>query len=1121
MDKKWMPNQQRALDERDNLIISASAGSGKTTVLIEKIFRVLMQGGSLRNMAVMTFTDLAAAELKDRLSDKLLQEIRKGAEVERLREELEYVAFADVSTIHAFCKRLYKKYYAEIGEDYFEDTLNGDEAASLFFSCAEKAIAEKRSESDSVDFDKMFWHFYGKDRGGKRLVNAIIDLHAFLDCVENREDFIKKAIDATTLPFLQRSYAKLYFADFIAKAAKLNNKLSEIELCLRTDPGYQNNTAFLSTMAVSLVSFTSAEDYKDLLQKAVTAKNVGLPNLQRAKIIDKALLDMLDRLRESYKYLLSNIITELGDFQNKIEMDIEAGTYVKQLLGVTKLAEDIYEQCKKKDGMLDFSDLEKMALKVLEDESRLEEVSLSYTHVFLDEYQDTNYLQNKILSSISKKAKVFVVGDVKQSIYQFRYAEPDIFLKRFDQYEAGNGGVSIPFNDNFRSDKNILDFVNEVFSEVMTLDFGGIDYRNKAQFMSGLGEFSTVNQFKPVEIAVFSKDAKGESTLSTDFYDIQNDDNFVEEGRDKEAEYISNTIKTFVKGEVYDVKLGKARKAKLEDVAILVNTHNQAKKMSKTLTKMGVANYVYSGGEDALYSSDRDFIFAYLRLLCSIHDDNNLAVVLLSPLTAFSTQDLVDIRIKEDKQPFWVSFLTYRGAQNIKFKIDSFMSYVEKHRLLAASTNVKNLIMAIIKDFKYDAYVMGSENGDERIQSINVFLESLNNLAAAQDLNRFVQYLDSGAKWNITPPASGGDNVSIMTIHASKGLEFPFVFIPYADYEFSSKGQNKDKDFLIVDRDFGIALDYYDEQKKLKHRTIAGKFLEGRKRKKELEEKIRLMYVAMTRAKNHLVITMKDKSLKKAFAEEHASFAKWLNFARLENVRLQKYFVEKDEVQVNDNKNLLTEKPYSLNFDILKDPYKYKEGTTKEVKYTVTALTEDGGQSARINYFDQEDSEKMRLTGVAYHSVLERLDFYRTQPKDILDIVDALVMENEITKEIAAEIDVNNLSTILNNGVFEYARKGKSQRELGFMLYLPLNEIDKDSQSTDKVLVQGVIDLLIRGEKNILVDYKYSSLSGKNLAEKYQKQVSIYKLAVEKLMKIKIDKTIIIALKGGQIVEID
>ncbi len=1115
-----MPNQKRALDEGNNLIISASAGSGKTTVLIEKIFRVIRNGGSLKNMAVMTFTDLAATELKDRLSDKLLMEIRNGIDAERLKKELDYIPFADVSTIHAFCKRLYKKYYAEIGEDYFDETLNGDEAAALFYSCAERAIAEKRSQRNT-NFDKLFWHFYGKDRGGKRLINAIVELHNFLECIEDKQLFIDQSILTTTLPFDERGYAKLYFAGFLSKAARLNNMLGELDDSLRGDAGYESNAAFLAALSVSILSLVNAVDYKDLVQKATTAQNVGLPKLQRAKFFDKGLADKLARLRTSYKELLEKIIDELSSFDKKIEMDIEAGRYVNELLAVTKLAEELYDKAKKQDGKLDFADLEKMALKVLDDKDRLEEVCLGYSHVFLDEYQDTNYLQNKILTSISANAKVFVVGDIKQSIYQFRYAEPAIFLRKFNEYEVGKGGVSIPFNDNFRSDKRILDFVNDVFSAVMTLDFGGVDYRNKARFVSGLGEFPQVNDLAAVELVTLAKPERSSGFAEQDFYDITTDENFIEEGVDKEAEYISSKIKKLCKQNIYDAKTGSARRAKLEDVAILVNTHSQAKRMSRILTKRGVANYVYSGDGEALYTSDRDFIFAYLRLLDNIHDDNNLAVVLLSPLTTFTMGELVEIRGFERDKPFWVSFTEFCGAQKLRCKIDNFIANIAKHRAIAATSSIKTLVQNIVKDYSYDAYIMGGENGAERIQAFNVFIESLSSITAAQDLPRFIAYLDSGARWSITPPAMGGDYVSIMTIHASKGLEFPVVFVPYADYEFSMRNSGRDKDFLIADREYGIALDYYDDTHKTKSRTIAGRFLEGQKKHKELEEKMRLMYVALTRAKNHLFVTMQPRAIKKALPEEQASFAKWLNFARLECSNIDKLFVdniEEDTSLKEDTK--LDAKPYNLNFDILKAQYKYAKQTTEEVKYTVTALTEDE-EKQKLDSFDDQESERIRLTGVAYHAVLERLDFRFVEPGDICALIRSMVLEGEISEEIACEIDAVRLSEMLKMPIFDYARNGIVEKEKSFMLYLPATDVVEGSLSQDRVLVQGVIDLIIRGDRNILVDYKYSSLSGDMLKAKYQKQVEIYRMAVERLMKIKIDKTIIIALKSGKTIEID
>ncbi len=1154
MAREWTKAQLDALTEDNNLLVAASAGSGKTAVLIEKIFRLLKEGSTLKRMAVMTFTDLAATELKDRLTDKLLEEIRKDGGSDHLKAELEYIPFADVSTIHSFCKRLYKRYYAEIGEDFCDDTLSGDEAETTYKECATQAVAEMRSRNIPA-FDRTFWHFYGRDRGGARLVNAIVELHKFLECVEDKEDFFDNAIREATLPFDRKTIEKDYLEYYRKRLAKLRVQLENNVRFASVDSGYSYVEKYLATLAVNIISLVDATSLKDLVQKTHSAVEAMKTSSGRkmpfsgSKLADERLKTQFLRIIASYQAIVDDIANTLTGYEERLTQDVEAGKHVEQLLVVTRLAEDLYEERKKKEGKIDFSDLERLAVKVIEDPVRLDEICQGYDYVFVDEYQDTNYLQERIVSSVSTCAKAFFIGDGKQSIYRFRYAEPQIFFDRREAYARRNlDGKNKTFSHNFRSDKRILDFVNSVFRDVMSRDFGGVFYEDEA-FVAGSIEFpdlSAIDTTHPappvVEVSVFPNTERNHSTPTGEGYDIKADDDYEEDKEDLEAEYIASRIKnslgapivsdpirdSFVEGkkaEEYTDANVKERIKHIEykDIAVLVNTHKQAQKVSKTLSKNGIPNYVHSSGGDEEYAEDREFLFGYLRLLSNFHDDVTLAVTLLSPLTTFAEGDLVKIRGGERDKPFWVSFVEYSGDQTLVDKRDAFLNAIRKHRAVAATTNVRVLLDTVIKDFSYDAYIMGADFGEERISSLNIFLESLAHIGTASDLARFNQYVESGAKWNVTTPSGGGDAVSVMTIHASKGLEFPIVFLPYADYDSGRTGlKNADKDFLIADRKYGVAIDYYDDVKKTKHRTLTGAFLETVKKHKDLEERLRVMYVALTRAKNHLFVTMKNQEVKKFFPEENPTFAKWLLMAKEYNPSLDKFFVDRIEAmpiaQVKPQAPEVTQENVDVDFDLLKYVYPYAKETATEVKYTVTSLLHDGEKSAPI---DTEEAEHICTLGTAYHAVLEKIDFHQCEKGDVTGVVEGLTLEGVIKEDISKEIDPQLISNILKLPVFDIAREGKAIKEKAFMLYLPAADVVEGETSKDKVLVQGVIDLLILGKQNVLVDYKYSALSPEKLAQKYRKQVSVYRQAVEKLMKIKIDKTIIIALKSGKEIQID
>ncbi|MFA6866740.1 MAG: UvrD-helicase domain-containing protein [Clostridia bacterium] len=1073
--------QIKVLTTQGNMLVSASAGSGKTSTVIQKIMDIISKGVDIRRILIMTFTKAAANEMKERLIGEIYRKVRlNDANSTVLLNQLNNLPFSNISTIHSFCYELYKKYFAIIKTDPSSEMLDESQSANILEQTIDEIVEDYIAANDQ-DFLELANHF-SRTRKLDDFKDRIRRLNSFLGNIEDLQlfqknmedgthtkrcmDFMNGLIDENTIEIVTITREYIYVFDELSYAEDLENAMKNLGICDK------------------ILNINSFEDKINLLNYL---------NLSRIKSKGKEITEYYNLIKGQKETLQS--ILDLGTSENNY-------ADANKMFEVTIKVRNSYMDYKKKHNTVDFDDLGYYSLKILENENARKEIKESFDFIFVDEYQDTNYAQEKMLGLIASEDNVIVVGDPKQAIYQFRGAEPKIFIDRMHIYESMPIGSNIYFTQNYRSDKEILPFVNNIFDEIMTQKYCGIDYKNQSELQGGV-DYGKVNDLEKCVIYTYQKDADKEKTedAPNGFYSVK--DAIIENKVNIESEFIAGKIIEMANKKLLGLRDNEVRPIKYSDIAILVRTHNQEDEVVSCLKQHGIpVNHKCNGGD---ILPEREVLIDYLRLLNNINQDIPLANVLLSPLYDFDNSELMEIHNSNRKLRFAEAFLQYTGENKIQLKRDKVVDDIKTFRFQSAYKPISSLIVDIMAMGGYDSYLMTKDKAV--VENINVFLENLSGCDYDNNLDDFLFYYDNLYRGDSL--TFDNNAVIVTTIHQSKGLEYPIVFLPMTA---SSLGHIDNSDKLYFDRDLGIGvLDFISDEYKTNDNiaTFASKRKKEIKNKQELG---RLLYVALTRAKNHLFVigkeTKGDKVLKKI-----DSFMGFLEYTKERNANFSKYWQEIDISQINyDSKQeQISEMKVDLpiNLDSLQWEYPHINSVAQPAKYTVSQLIADDNQAKKIY------TSTSPLLGIAYHTVMQYIDYNCTTANDIKKQLNLMKENQIIDDEMLKLIDIDLMCKVMQSEIIKLAQISKVYREQPFMMYT-----NEQTLGEDKVLIQGVIDLLIVNENTTLVDFKLSNGNPNYLKNKYKSQLDLYAKAVEMTMKIPVKRKIIYNILLGEVIEI-
>ena len=1169
--RKFTQEQQQVIDFRGRrLLVSASAGTGKTTVMIQRILSLIAEGADVSQFVVVTFTNLAAAEMKARLS----RELAKLGSDRRMVEQLEKLDSANISTIHSFCSELLRNYFYLVDIDPDYAILDNVTVANLQKGALEDVFKQYFVAKDEV-FARVH-KIFSKNRQEDNFKQVVLDLYEFARGLDDfgswyaakRGNFVDYADDNPVITTLLAditdtvAYCVKNFVD-IAERCREEGKatVAYVEACVQNIERLQAIGGNLQQCVDVLCTTKLAKlPGKDTKKAAAVGDEIGEAiNMQILSDFEAVVKTFTDLSTKYQKLFRGRSVAEMW------QQTVDSVAYVDKLVEVVQRFEQAYFDEKRRVGGIDFGDLEHLALKVLRAPEAVAELAARYRYIFVDEYQDTSPIQETIVQALAASANLFMVGDVKQSIYGFRGCEPEIFLAKYNDYKDGNGGTAIKLNDNFRTNNEIFDYINALFCHVMTADFGRVDYAVDAMLRGPKTKrlpapSVTVNLVVP---------QTADKPKASGMYDITVTDR-TDDGL-TQAKVVVDNVKKYV-GTRYADEDGKEKTIDYGDIVILTRSmKDKAVDIYDALVAANIpviANFKIDGYE----SKEVRDVINLLRVVDNPYDDVYMTGVCLSCFGKLTENELGAVRLDtEGRVPFYDRLRAYIrkfDGNEIAQKIHTLLDFVDKVRFFAAGATVCETVLYINKLTDYQLYVTGLPNGGLRVRKFFAFVDGLRGAAYGESVDKFLEYIDRSDDNAVEEGGGNANAVRMMTMHASKGLEFPVVIVAATESKF-----NLFPEAVEHNVDMGIAVNYYDFATMRVSGTLGAVACGMFNKKKQREEEMRLLYVALTRAKYvlNVVGNVTEKQLSDLPKQPAAALSHmdWILAALRTQFGDDIPAGDKLEVVVNrelpeqtqDEQTYVCPQQTDLDAVLAQMSYVYPHADQQDMPLKVVSSALDKEALALLQQDEQTDDEQAevlvddtlteatnkRVTGVrrdkkpsdnipreilaaqaernkvgtAYHKVLQCVPLSATKG-DIADILSKLVADGTVLPEHAAEVNPDVVYAILNNPEFvAIANAGKAYRELPFMLSVPYNSVVPGSRYTDNVMLQGVIDLLVVGEdKAYVLDYKYTRHSD-TVAERYSAQLGSYRLAVQRICGIQSVDCYVLSIADNKLIKID
>ncbi len=902
---KWTDQQTRAIRRRgSNVLVTASAGTGKTAVLSGRCADIasdIAAGSSVSQMLVLTFTDAAAEQMQQRIRQQLQARLLEQPD-SIIQTQLILLAGADIGTIHSFCRKIILEHFYKLSGEGLDPTfrvLDEDEQQLLKFEALDKTLAWAW-EQDNLR-QGLVQLFYRRDpKTDSYIASKIISTSEFLDGIVGRASWFERALT------LAENYSP--------KTGPLGEKQQQLIIDKTQGIIKQVRSAQKLYERYEPDGDWSAKwnDFLDKLNRCIESHNSGnwrgiaeqikqfkKPRIDTPKEIDETIADYLQKTLKSAVDdfdALKELATVNPDYLNRIGYSVPLQT--KVFIELVRKFDELYRQAKQAVCGLDFADLEHYALKILSENDTDQnppapsQIALSlrqkYKYIFVDEYQDINPVQETILKLISRPDNVFVVGDVKQSIYAFRGAEPKIFLKNLRPASADPNTrekpLRVDLNINFRSEKGILDFVNIIFANIMTGPLAGTDYDEGAR-LKPVPEKSGDEKNEPLVELHITERPDGSIDNEQDQRQPDESDEYLSSltSRQCQAALIARRIRQMVGAEtgraefqIFDTQQNCLRDVRYGDIVILLRS--PAKKINDYVKILRLAGVPVSsrGTEGYFEATEITDILSLLKLVDNPQRDIEFASVLRSPFFNFSDSNLAEIKIFAKNNPqcrnFYDSVLLYaRTGPDSKLadRLNETLNHLSTWRNDARMGKLSDLIWQIYRQTRYLSFVSALPSGLQRRANLlklhdrAIQFENFASSGSFFSLARFVEFIEklqqTDAKWSFAESAEGGleDAVKITSIHKSKGLEFPVVILAELDSRFNTKDCYDD---IIADADLALGMRIIDDKSNTKLDSLAHQVISEQKLLSNLAEEMRILYVATTRARERLILVGSEKT---------------------------------------------------------------------------------------------------------------------------------------------------------------------------------------------------------------------------------------------------------------------
>lgn len=1206
MEKQWTKEQQQVIElENRNLLVSAAAGSGKTAVLVERIIRKITDVSrpvDIDRLLIVTFTNAAAAEMRERIGLAIEKALERQPEHSHMQKQQTLLHNAQITTIHSFCLYVIRNFFHRIELDPDFRVAEEGELKLLKSDVLDQVLEEYYKEAKPEFLALSETIATGKnDLPLKETVLKLFEFAMSYPWVEEWLEDCKRPFQAKNMEeFESLPLAEELLSYFNSIAGQWALQMKICRNLSREEDGPLMYEELLTKEAQAMESIAKCRSYSQYYEK-IRGFSFGRLPAARKFDGDPAKKERVQKLRNEVKNSVKKI-TEQFFFQSPEQMlwDMKKNRpSVDMLIQVTLSFMQKFAEKKREKNMMDFNDLEHFALKILVEDTAGKpsktalELRKNYAEIMVDEYQDSNYVQETILKAVSKESEgifnIFMVGDVKQSIYRFRMARPELFMEKYHTYTREESNCQrIDLHMNFRSRPEVLQRVNDIFYRIMKEDIGNITYDKEAALYPG---------------AVFPEGEPGmfEPKLLVIEPEEENKDLKVQE---LEAKAVGLEIQKLMQTQQVTAQMpqkdhpGTLRPVCYSDMVILLRSMTGwADAFVKVLGEMGIPARA-AAGTGYFSAVEVQTALNLLRILDNPRQDIPMASVLASPIVGLEGEDLAVIRTSCPDGKFYQAVMEYaktsageeqytKGISESKLqkKLREFLCFVEKFRKKISYTPIHELLCQALEETGYQAYVSALPGGEIRQANLEMLIEKAiaYENTSYRGLFHFIRYMEQLQKYDVDFPLAEGeeaeDAVRIMSIHKSKGLEFPVVFVSGLGKMFNAQDV---RERVVLHPGLGIGMDVVDLERRLRTPGLTRQFLARKVTMENIGEELRVLYVALTRAKEKLVLTGVLKKAEEKLETLQAiptedgfltflsrlnsnTFLQFLLLAassmkdNLPVTLIKQRELEELEVQEAVQEGLTRiqllaglkeaqpewEKRIEERFSY---EYPYENEVTMQTKASVSEIKHRAMErflegetvlSVPITGMQQEDFQRYipafmegvqeenlgAKRGAAMHRVLECYDFTRpleTLQGQLQEMEEQKQMERELLDLISIPALEKFLGTDLGIRMQEAAKQGKLYREKPFVMGKPASEVLEDSDSEEMILIQGIIDVFFEEPDGIvLLDYKTDQVKAAwELAGLYRAQLGLYQEAIERSVGKKVKERLLYSFCLGEVVPV-
>ena len=1162
MGNLWTEEQKQVIWLRNrNILVSAAAGSGKTAVLVERILQKITDREhpvDIDRLLIVTFTRAAAAEMRERIGLEIQKRLLADPDNENLQRQETLLFHAQIMTIDSFCQSVLRTYFHLIDLDPAFSIVDEGEAKLLRRDTAEELLEEKYQEGDT-DF-LQFVECFANGKNDENLIEMIWQVYEFSRSHPWPEEWLeecKKNYDIDTLEDLISSEWMKMICEQVDQTLNDLEMIRKEALKVANSPyGPWMYADALEQDGEILKQLSKGNDYAEYARRFLNIRKFAVLSRKKDEEVSDEKREQVKLLRDQIKKGIASL-QEQYFYQSPQEMleELKAGKVSAQML--LMLASEFgmrFTEKKRERNLLDFSDLEHLALQILVKKENGNVVpgeaalafSKQFEEIMIDEYQDSNMVQELILTSISRcsmgQNNLFMVGDVKQSIYRFRLACPELFMEKYDTYTTEDSeNQKIELHKNFRSRKEVLFDVNFIFRKIMHRNLGNVEYDDNAALYAGIEFPELVTNVEMDDLTAAKSPLSGSEILLFDADSVTETN-----AREAEARMIGGQIKAIVGRElVYDKESRHYRKAEYRDIVILLRSlSGWSEEFLAVLSDMGIP--AYTGTRSGYFSAlEVRTVLSFLRVLDNPRQDIPFTAVLTSPIGTFATEELAKIRTENPEVSYYEACRAYENAGSdgiLREKLQKFFKVLEHFRSCVPYTPMHELLWKIYEETGYFDYVCAMPAGSQRKANLEMLAEK----AAAYEstsyrgLFNFVRYIENLQKYEVdfgeaSTIGEEENTVRIMSIHKSKGLEFPVVFVAGLGKAFNRQDA---RSTIAIHQNYGVGCDVVDPLLRTKAPTILKKAIQQILLTESLGEELRVLYVAVTRAKEKLYLSgslkkMEDtiskwsggagkKQLSYLEIKNAASMLEWILRSVLyeegiqSEIPIRKYSVDDlyreklDEENHGDTilrqfRDHLFEKeegyaaflawmtqesakiyPYEGRLEIqgkcsvseIKRQSQIQEQKEEPENQGIVLIKEPEDTATVPKFLEAKEEKSGAVKGTAMHHVMQRLDFTAA---DTVRQVEAQLLELQKKKQISEEeISLLNIPAIVHffrtdigKRAADAARRGQLYREKQFVIGVPASDIRPQWDKEEMVLVQGIIDAwFYEGDQIVLLDYK-------------------------------------------------